>query len=130
MLCDVIAEFIAKRYDGKLVEVGIGNYHCVARKLSDKGFKIVATDFRTVEGLPNGVEFHVDDIMNPNLDIYKGASLIYSLRPPLELYPYIVAVAKAVKADCLIRPFGNEFATDGKLINYKGEKFYVWFNRR
>ncbi len=127
MLCDVIVEFIAKRYEGKLVEVGIGNYHCVAKKLSDMGFKIVATDFRAIKGLPDEVEFHVDDVMDPNLEIYEGAILIYSIRPPLELYPYIVSVAKAVKADCLIRPFGNEFAIDGKLINYKGERFYVWF---
>jgi len=125
MLCEVIAEFIAKRYSGKVVEVGIGHYHCVAKNLIKKGLKVVATDFREVE-VPDGVKFFVDDIMNPDLRIYKGASLIYSLRPPLELYPFIVSVAKAVNADCLIRPFGNEFAPDGKLINYKGERFYFW----
>lgn len=125
MLCEVIAEFIAKRYSGKVVEVGIGRYHCVARMLVQKGFKVVATDFEEIE-VPDGVEFFVDNIMNPDLRIYRDASLIYSLRPPLELYSYIVSVAKAVDADCLIRPFGNEFATDGKLINYKGERFYLW----
>lgn len=129
MLCGVIVEFIAERYDGKVVEVGIGNYHCVAENLALRGFEVVATDFRRVD-TPEGVRFYVDDVMDPNIEIYKGASLIYSLRPPLELYPYIVHLAGIVKADCLIRPFGNEFAIDGKLINYKGERFYVWFNRR
>ena len=125
MLCEVIAEFIADRYSGKVVEVGIGHNHCVAELLVGKGFKVVATDLRQID-VPDGVEFFIDDVTNPNLRIYEGASLIYSLRPPLELYPYIVSIAKAVNADCLIRPFGNEFAIDGELINYKGERFYLW----
>ena len=126
MLCDVVVEFISERYDGKVVEIGIGNYHCVAEGLALRGFEVVATDFRIVN-TPECVKFYVDDVMDPNIEIYRGASLIYSLRPPLELYPYIINLARTVEADCLIRLFGNEFAVDGKLINYKGQRFYVWF---
>ena len=132
MLPEVIAEFICKHYSGRVIEVGIGYYWKVAEILADKGFEVIAIDSKDISAEFKGrqIKFVVDDIMNPNLEIYEGASLVYSIRPPLELYSYIVAVARAVDADCLIRPFGNEFAIDGKLINYKGERFYVWFNRR
>ncbi len=128
MICEVIADFIAGRYEGKVVEVGIGRYHCVAKRLAEMGFKVVATDLKFVE-VPEPIEFKVDDVFDPNINIYSGASLVYSLRPPPELYEPIVSVAKAVNADCLIRPFGNEFG-DGVLVNYRGERFYLWFNRR
>ena len=126
MLYDVLAEYILERYRGKVVEVGVGRNFRLAELLAKRGLKVVATDLRNIN-VPEFIEFHVDDVMEPDLSIYKGASLVYSLRPPLELYPYIVRIAKAVRADCLIRPFGNEFSNDGKLINYKGERFYVWF---
>jgi len=132
MLPEVIAEYICRHYSRKVVEVGIGYYWKVAEILANRGFDVIAVDFKEIpaEFKSRCIKFVVDDIMNPNLEIYEGASLVYSIRPPLELYSYIVAVARAVGADCLIRPFGNEFAVDGKLINYKGERFYVWFNRR
>ena len=123
---EVIAEYILKNYSGKVVEVCIGNYFRVAEKLSKK-LNVVCVDIKPKR--ISRIRFYVDDIMKPNLSIYKNAELIYSLRPPLELYNHIVNVSKAVKADCLIRPFGNEFSNNGKLINYKGERFYVWFNR-
>jgi len=125
MLCDAIVDYIAKRYDGKVVEVGIGWMFEVAKSLARRGFKVVATDIRRID-VPEEIEFHIDDITNPDIGIYEGASLVYSLRPPLELYPHIVRVARTVGADCLIRPFGNEFSTDGRLVNYGGERFYVW----
>ncbi len=125
MLCEAIVEFIAKNYSGKVVEVGIGHYHCVARRLADMGFEVVATDLKKLT-VPEKVKFYVDDITNPNLNIYRGARLVYSLRPPPELHDPILSVAKEVGADCLIRPFGNEFVSYGRLVNYRGERFYVW----
>jgi len=125
MLYDVLAEYISARYRGRVVEIGIGWNFRVAELLAKSGLKVVATDMREID-VPEFIEFYVDDVMYPDLSIYEGANLIYSLRPPLELYPYIVRIAKAVGADCLIRPFGNEFSNEGRLVNYKGERFYVW----
>ena len=122
---EVVADYILENYAGKVVEVCVGNHFKVAEKLSQK-LHVVCTDIKPRKAK---VEFYVDDVMDPDLRIYAGAELIYSLRPPLELYSYIVKLSKAVRADCLIRPFGNEFSNEGKLINYKGERFYIWVNR-
>ena len=124
---EAIAGYILKNYKNKVVEVCVGNYFKVAEKLSKK-LDIICVDLKPRK-TPD-IKFYVDDIMEPNLSIYKNSELIYSLRPPLELYSYIVKISKAVNADCLIRPFGNEFSNDGKLINYKGERFYIWLNRQ
>ncbi|ADB57513.1 UPF0146 family protein [Archaeoglobus profundus] len=118
-----IADYISKRYSGKLVEVGIGYNWIVALKLKENGFRVVATDIRHIP--IKDIEFYIDDITTPRLEIYSNSSLIYSIRPPPEIVPHILRVAKEVKADVLIRPFGNEFYS-GKLINYRGERFYVW----
>ena len=122
---EIIAEYIAKKYVGKVVEVGIGRNWTVAKFLVEKGFEVVAVDMldMTSEG---GVLYIRGDITNPDLDIYHDASLIYSIRPPVELYSHIIRVAKLVNADCLIRPLSNEFPVGGRLVNYNGERFYVW----
>jgi hypothetical protein len=123
---EVIAEYILSRYTGKVVEIGIGYYPTVALMLSEK-LDVIATDSREVR-VPSRVKFFVDDIFDPDLRIYQNASLIYSIRPPPELYKPLVSLAEKVEADCLIRPFANEAPEGGKLLNYKGERFYIFRN--
>ncbi len=124
MRCDAIVEYISSRY-ARVAEIGIGYNSCVAEGLLRRGVEVIATDLRRVE-VPEGVKFFVDDVMNPRIEMYRGVELIYSIRPPPELYSFIKSLAKSVGADCLIRPFGNEYSPDGRLVNYKGERFYVW----
>ena len=116
-------DYISKNYRGKVVEVGIGYNWKVAFELKKRGFDIVATDIRFIP--IKGIDFVLDDVTNPRIEIYMNSSLIYSIRPPPEIVPYMIKIAKIVKSDLLVRPFGNEFY-DGKLVNYKGERFYVW----
>jgi hypothetical protein len=123
---EVIAEYILRHYAGKVVEVGIGHYPSIALILSEK-LDVVATDSREVR-VPSKIRFFVDDIFEPDLGIYQNASLIYSIRPPPELYKPLVSLAEKVGADCLIRPFANEAPDGGRLVNYKGEWFYVFKN--
>ncbi len=118
-----IADYIHKNYSGKVVEVGIGYNWIVALELRKRGFHVIATDIREIP--IRNIDFILDDVTNPKLDVYTDSSLIYSIRPPPDIVPYIVRLGKAVGADILVRPFGNEFY-DGKLINYKGERFYIW----
>ncbi len=118
-----IAEFIAKNYSGKVVEVGIGNFTAVAEYLAKRGFEVVATDV-VKRRVPEGVRFYIDDVSSPKLDIYRHSSLIYSLRPPPELYGHILRVAKEVGADCLIKPLYGDYY-DCRIINYKGLSFYL-----
>jgi hypothetical protein len=120
----VIADYIARNYTGKVVEVGIGRNWNVASLLVEKGIEVIAVDlFETRAGK---ITYVKDDITKPNLTIYQNASLIYSIRPPPELFQHIIKIAEMVKADCIIRPFSNEFPQNGKLVNYMGESFYLW----
>lgn len=169
---DVFAEYILKRYTGKVVEVGVGFNFKVAKILSKK-LKVIVTDiksctfnirssfdgldyskfswlssaqydhslinstFKSSSVLENkktsrikkfvhgDIIYMVDDITNPRIEIYKNSSLIYSIRPPFEIQQDIIKVAKMVNADCIIRPLYGDEPVTGKLINYKGEFFYL-----
>ncbi|MGF7117815.1 UPF0146 family protein [Methanobacterium oryzae] len=106
----------------KIVEVGVGKFHKVASTLSQTlKTCIVMTDIK-----PSYNEIIQDDICNPDLKIYDGSSLIYSIRPQPELQPYILKVAEEVGADLIIKPFSTEFINSNKmkLINYKRATFY------
>lgn len=116
-----LAEYIAERYR-KVAEIGIGNYTAVAEFLSSLGVEVIATDLRRVH---TKVNFYLDDIREPKLELYRGVELVYSIRPPPELFIYILRLARLLKADCIIKPLFGDFA-DGKLINYKGLSFYLW----
>jgi hypothetical protein len=119
-----LAEFISRNYSGKVLEVGIGNFTAVAEELASNGLSVVATDI-VKRRVPKGIEFHVDDIRHPKLEIYGGVKLVYSIRPPPELVKYILRVSMAVEADCIIKPlYGDYF--DGELVNYRGLPFYLF----
>jgi uncharacterized UPF0146 family protein len=123
------AEYILKNYSKKVVEVGVGGRPEVALLLKDK-IEVVATDIIDQEYA--GVRFFRDDIFDPNIGIYENASLIYSIRPPIDLQEAMARIAKEVGADLLIRPFGNEKADlsrifkSYKLMNYKKTRFYLY----
>lgn len=118
-----IADYIAENYSGKVVEVGIGRFTAVAGLLAKRGFEVVVTDV-VKRDVPEGCRFYLDDITNPKLQIYEGASLIYSLRPPPELFSAILKVSQKVGAECIIKPLYGDYM-EGKVVNYKGVQFYL-----
>ncbi|MCE8423014.1 MAG: hypothetical protein J5U17_09290 [Candidatus Methanoperedens sp.] len=124
-----IAEYIRKNYKTKVVEVGIGSLPQVAIALKDS-LDVIVTD--VVELKYTEVHSVIDDIFSPDIEIYQDASLIYSIRPPVDIQEAIARVAKEVGADLLIRPFGNEKADLRKffkkctLLNYKKARFYLY----
>lgn len=124
-----IAEYIHKNYRNKVVEVGVGSLPHVALLLKDK-LDVVVTDVS--EQNCAGIKFYRDDIFTPDTKIYNSASLIYSIRPPIDLQEAIAKTAREVGADLLIRPFGNEKADLSKyfknyaLVNYKKARFYLY----
>jgi uncharacterized UPF0146 family protein len=124
-----IAEYIIDNYWNKVVEVGVGNLPEVAILLKDK-LDVVVTDIN--EQKYAGVRFCIDDIFNPNMEIYRNASLIYSIRPPIDMQDAIAKISKKVCSDLIIRPFGNEKADlrkyfkEHSLINYKKTRFYLY----
>lgn len=118
-----IAEFIMKNYGkaSKIVEVGVGKQRtvldCLKKKL--KG-EVIGVDIEHHPGLER------DDIRSPNMELYRGADLIYSIRPPPELYGTLQAVAERVNADLIIRPLSTDAPPKGmELVNYRGEFFYI-----
>lgn len=124
-----IAEYIIDHYKNKVIEVGVGNLPQVALLLKDK-LDVVVTDVN--EQKYAGVRFCIDDIFKPDIGIYRNASLIYSIRPPIDIQDAIAKIAKEVGSDLIIRPFGNEKADLKKyfkeysLINYKKARFYLY----
>lgn len=123
-----LAEYILRSYKGKIVEVGVGRHPEVALLLKGH-LDVTVTD--TMNLHIDGIRFIRDDIFDPDLRIYKGASLIYSVRPPIDILYAIALVAREVDADMIIRPFASERADINKyfvksLINYKDAVFYLY----
>jgi hypothetical protein len=115
------AEYILRNYAGKpIVEIGIGADFKVFKELKKR-----KVDIRAVDINPPSGEVIKDDVLNPNMDIYRDCGLIYSIRPPPELVPYIEKIAQRAGADLITRPLSTDNApTNGKLQNYKSAIFY------
>lgn len=123
-----IVKFIKENYFGKVVEIGVGLHYNVAIKLS-RYFKVIVTDIIDVDQISEkmGAMYVKDDISNPRLSIYTGASLIYSIRPPIEIQTDILNLSYKVGSNSLIRPLGSEVVNDIrlKLKNFGRAAFYI-----
>jgi hypothetical protein len=123
-----IVKFIKENYFGKVVEIGVGLHCNVAIKLS-RYFKVIVTDIIDVDQIDEkiGAMYVKDDISNPRLSIYTGASLIYSIRPPIEIQTDILNLSYKVGSNSLIRPLGSEVVNDIrlKLKNFGRAAFYI-----
>jgi len=125
-----LARFILGRYSGKVVEVGAGGATEVAARLN-KHLEILATD---KINLDNGrIKVIADDIFSPQKEIYEGACLLYSIRPPLEMQLAMGRLASDLASEVIVRPLGDEVAQlsgfDRTLINFGQARFYL-FTRR
>lgn len=122
---DDFAQYIIKNYKNanRIVEVGVGSLTKVALLLrKDLKADVIMTDVK-----PSHKGVIQDDITKPDLKIYKHSSLIYSVRPPQELQPYLMELALKVGADLIIKPLSSEIINTNKkmkLINYKKATFY------
>ena len=123
-----LAEFIGQNYQGRIVEVGAGHVPAVALQLLARDLEVVLTDKE--ERMLGSLRVEKDDIFAPRMALYQGASLIYSIRPPLELQIAMGDVAARVGADVLIRPLQDEVAElpgfARRLINAGEARFYLF----
>jgi hypothetical protein len=123
-----LAEFIGQNYSGRIVEVGAGHMPAVALRLLARGREVVLTDRE--ERLLGSVRIEEDDIFAPRMELYQGASLLYSIRPPLELQIAMGDVAARVGADILVRPLQDEVAElpgfARRLVNAGEARFYLF----
>ena len=111
--------------DVKIAEIGIGKFNMIAKTISAReNITLIKTDI-----LPADESVIRDDITNPDLNIYEGVDLIYSIRPPSELQPHLVNLAQKINCQLIIKPLTNEdLNTAGvkmKLKNFNRASFYI-----
>ncbi len=109
----------------KIAEIAVGRFDRIANYLATKdNITLIKTDI-----FPKDETVIKDDITNPDLDLYRDVDIIYSIRPPSELQPYIVKLAVEIGSQLIIKPLTNEDLNTGrvkmKLKNFKRASFYT-----
>ena len=109
----------------KIIEVGVGKFDEIANILSSKeNITLIKTDIN-----PKDETIIKDDITNPNLELYENTDIIYSIRPPSELQPYLVTLANKINCQLIIKPLTNEDLNTCnvkmKLKNFKKASFCI-----
>lgn len=106
-----IGRYIAGEYS-RAIEVGIGRNPGAAQiLLAEKKF-LLATDIRPMP-VPDGLPFTVDDLFEPDLSRYRGADVIYAIRPAVEMVPPLIALAEKAGCDLIVYHLGFETFGDG-----------------
>lgn len=112
-----LADFIVENYNGSdaIVEVGVGAYPLVAKHVKKRlpHTKIIVTDInkdwiKRAEKEHPSLKSIYDDAFKPELRVYEGVDLIYSIRPPIEMVFELFKLASKIGSDLLIRPYLNE----------------------
>jgi uncharacterized UPF0146 family protein len=109
----------------RIAEIGVGKFDMIANMLSEReNITLIKTDI-----LPKDSTVIKDNITNPNIDLYRNTDIIYSIRPPSELQPYLVSLALEVDSQLIIKPLTNEDLNTGrvkmKLKNFRKASFYT-----
>ena len=108
-----------------IAEIAVGKFDKIAQMLSEKdNITLIKTDIS-----PDNESIIKDDITNPNLELYNDVDIIYSIRPPSELQPYLVKLAEKIDAMLIIKPLTweelNTPRVKMKLKNFKKASFYI-----
>jgi len=109
-----IGTYISTRYKD-VVEVGIGQNTVAAEVLRDAGVRVRCRDIRPLDP-PAGIGFAIDDIEKPDLFLYRGADLIYAIRPGVEMIPSLIALAAELNTTLIVYHLGDEVYLDGGVI--------------
>ena len=110
----------------KIVEIGAGKFQTISNNLSEnENIDIVMTDID-----PANENIVKDDVFNPDMTIYEGADILFSIRPPAELQEAIMKIRDEVNATLIIKPLFNEDLNmktkKMKLKNYNRASFYIY----
>ena len=117
-----LVDYVSVRYLD-CVEIGIGHFPDVAFALLKQGVRVFATDIRQFQY--NGLRVILDDITEPDISLYSSVDLIYSLRPPPELIPYMRRLARSVSADVIVKPLSSDHIA-GKIMKSGNTAFFIW----
>lgn len=120
--CNGLVEYIAGRYDS-VAEIGVGHFPDMALALSNRGVRVFATDIK--QFAHERLKVIVDDITRPDLSVYSATDLLYSLRPPPELVPYMNQLARRLSIDLIVKPLASEHL-GGRLTRCGSTTFFLW----
>jgi len=118
-----LAEYIACRY-GKSAEIGIGHFPELAYALIAKGVDVFATDI--IPFCYEGLRFIVDDVTMPDVSLYDGVDLIYSMRPPPELIFHMDRLAARLCVSLIVKPLSAEFIDGREAVRHGDTTFFEW----
>jgi len=119
--CKGLVDYVAITYRSA-VEIGVGHFPDVAIALANRGVRIFATDIKPFKY--RGLKVIIDDVTDPDLSLYAGVNLIYSLRPPAELVPYMNRLARKVSVDLIFKPLTSEHP-GGQLARHGSSTFFL-----
>ena len=110
----------------KIVEIGAGKFQTISKNLNEnENIDVVMTDID-----PANENIIRDDVFNQNMNIYKDADILFSIRPPAELQEAIMKIRDEVNATLIIKPLFNEDLNmktkKMKLKNYNRASFYIY----
>ncbi|MCX8026419.1 MAG: UPF0146 family protein [Thermodesulfovibrionales bacterium] len=117
-----LVDFITSRYK-TVVEIGIGRFPHISYLLINRGVSLFATDIYPIKH--KGIRVIRDDIIKPDVSVYKGVQMLFSFRPPPELVPYMVNLAQRISADLIVKPLSTDHL-DGRLTCHKKTTFFLW----
>ena len=124
-----IGAYIARHYR-TAAEVGVGGNPATALALCNSGTRVFCTDVRPVPPVA-GLNIVHDDIFNPDLSLYRGLDLVYSIRPHEEMVPALITLARAVDSDLLVYHLGCEIYRDGgEVVDAGGVQLHLYHRRR
>jgi uncharacterized UPF0146 family protein len=125
--CQGVVSYVVRNKYSCCAEIGIGGFPDVALELVREGVSVFGTDIKPCQYKDPVVLY--DDVMHPDLALYDKVDLIYSLRPPPELVPYMEKLAESVLADLIIKPLASEYPARGQLIGSNNTAFFLWRGR-
>ncbi|AMK15818.1 UPF0146 family protein [Methanobrevibacter olleyae] len=110
----------------KIVEIGVGKFQTISKNLSkNDNIDLIMTDID-----PDNENITKDDVFNPNMNIYKNADILFSIRPPAELQEAIMKIRDKINATLIIKPLFNEDLNikthKMQLKNYNRASFYIY----
>jgi uncharacterized UPF0146 family protein len=73
-----------------------------------------------------GLRVVIDDITRPDISLFYGVDLIYSMRPPPELIFYIDRLAVYLSVAVIVKPLFSEFIDGRKAVRYGDTTFFEW----
>ena len=111
------------------MEVGIGFQFKVALRLIELGYEVLAVDWNpeSVERARKlGINAVKEDVFNPNLELYRGAKAVYSVRPTPEIVAPILELGRKLRVPVYILPLAGDTMPRGmRLVNFRGLAIYT-----